>query len=145
MCTTDLLVAWLNVTFNHEAFDQFVKFRIDHTAVENFFCNTNLLFILFVGIGVVGINDDSRILQIFFLIFFPQKTEIFVMVVRNRLSVFAYGTAKNGVCQRISSCFNFPASVDKAVRSLSCNNGVEHNTVSHHWSGFSYRQVHPYR
>ena len=58
MCTTDLLVAWLNVTFNHEAFDQFVKFRIDHTAVENFFCNTNLLFILFVGIGVVGINDE---------------------------------------------------------------------------------------
>lgn len=51
------------------------------------------------------------------------------MVVRNRLSVFVYGTAKNGVRQRISGCFNFPASVDKAVRSLSCNNGVEHNTV----------------
>ena len=103
MCSTDLLVAWLNVTFNHEAFDQFVKFRIDHTAVENFFCNTNLLFILFVGIGVVGINDDSRILQIFFLIFFPQKTEIFVMVVRNRLSVFAYGTAKDGGFPAVST------------------------------------------
>ena len=65
MITANLLITWFNIAFNHQSLDQLVKLWINNAAVQDFFGNTNLLFILFVGIGVVGINDDSRILQIF--------------------------------------------------------------------------------
>ena len=144
MISANLLIARFDITFNHETFYQFMKFRIDHTTVKNFFGDTNLLFILFVGVGVVGVYDNCRVLEILFLIFFPQKTKIFVMVVRDSLSMFIYSTAKDGMCKWITSCFNFPASVNKTMRTLCSNNRVQHNADNHRWSDFSCRQAHPY-
>ena len=37
MISANLLIARFDITFNHETFYQFMKFRIDHTAVKNFF------------------------------------------------------------------------------------------------------------
>ena len=67
MISANLLIARFDITFNHETFYQFMKFRIDHTTVKNFFGDTNLLFILFVGVGVVGVYDNCRVLEILFL------------------------------------------------------------------------------
>ena len=95
--------------------------------MKNFFCNTNLLVILFIRVGVVSINNNSRILKVLFLIFLPEKTKIFVVIIRNSFPVFVYGTAKNCVCKLISCCLYFPASVNKTMSALSCNNRVKHN------------------
>ena len=127
MITSDFLISRFNITFNHKTLYQSVKLRIYLTAVENLFCNTNLLVILFVGIGVVGINDNSRILQVLFLIFFPEETKIFVMIVWNCFPVFIYSTAENCVSQFVACGFYFPASVDKPMSTLSRYNGIEHN------------------
>ena len=51
-------------------------------AVKNFFGNTDLLLILLVGVGMVGIHDGSHVLQVLSGIFLEKKTKIFVMVVR---------------------------------------------------------------
>ena len=37
MVTSDLLIAWLNITLDHKTFNQSMKFRINLTAVKNFF------------------------------------------------------------------------------------------------------------
>ena len=104
-----------------------MKFRVYLAAVENLFCNTNLLVILFIRIRVVGINDNSRIFKVFLLIFLPEKTKILVMIVRDCLPMFIYGTAENCMSQFITCCFYFPASVDKTMSALSCYNGIEHD------------------
>ena len=115
MITSDLLVSRFNVALDHKTLNQSMKFRIYHTAVKNFFCNTNLLVILFIRVGVVSINNNSRILKVLFLIFLPEKTKIFVVIIRNSFPVFVYGTAKNCVCKLISCCLYFPASVNKTM------------------------------
>ena len=84
MITSDLLISRFNITLDHKPFYQSMKFRVYLAAVENLFCNTNLLVILFIRIRVVGINDNSRIFKVFLLIFLPEKTKILVMIVRDR-------------------------------------------------------------
>lgn len=113
MITSDLLISRFNITLDHKPFYQSMKFRVYLAAVENLFCNTNLLVILFIRIRVVGINDNSRIFKVFLLIFLPEKTKILVMIVRDCLPMFIYGTAENCMSQFITCCFYFPASVDK--------------------------------
>ena len=118
MITSDLLISRFNITLDHKPFYQSMKFRVYLAAVENLFCNTNLLVILFIRIRVVGINDNSRIFKVFLLIFFPEKTKILVMIVRDCLPMFIYGTAENCMSQFITCCFYFPASVDKTELSM---------------------------
>ena len=77
----DLLVAWLDIALDHQTLDKFMKFRINIAAVQNFLGDTNLLVVLLVGVGVVGIHDHCRVLEIFFLIFFKKKTKILIMIV----------------------------------------------------------------
>lgn len=61
----DVLTAFEEVAFDHNAFDQFFEVRVVVAAVE-YFCNdADLFFVLFVGVGVVGIYDNSRVLEIF--------------------------------------------------------------------------------
>ena len=127
MVAADLLVAWLDIALDHQTLDKFMKFRINIAAVQNFLGDTNLLVVLLVGVGVVGIHDHCRVLEIFFLIFFKKKTKILIMIVRDSFPVFVDSTTKDRVSERISGGLYFPASVDETVRSLSCNNRVHHN------------------
>ena len=82
----DLLVAWFDIAFNHKSFYQSMDFRVNETAVKNLFCNSYLLLVLLVGIGMISIYDYCRIFQIFLLIFFQEETEIFVMIIGNSFS-----------------------------------------------------------
>ena len=60
MVAADLLVAWLDIALDHQTLDKFMKFRINIAAVQNFLGDTNLLVVLLVGVGVVGIHDHCR-------------------------------------------------------------------------------------
>ena len=50
MITANLLITWFNIAFNHQSFDQLVKFWINNAAVQDFFGNTNLLFLSLIHI-----------------------------------------------------------------------------------------------
>ena len=76
---------------------------------------------------MVGIYNDSRIFEIFFLIFVKKKTKILIMIVWHCLTMFVDSTTQNCMCEGISVCLYFPASVDETMRSLSCNNRIYHN------------------
>ena len=92
--STDLLVAWLNIALDHETFYHSVKLRIYLTAVKNLTCDTNLLLVMLVGVGVVGIHDHCRVGKVLCMVFVIEKTKILVMVVRNRFPMLVYCTAK---------------------------------------------------
>ena len=71
-------------------------------AVKNFFGNTDLLLILLVRIGMIGINDRCRILQILLLIHIQKSLAILIMVVWNRCTIFIHATPQDHMCQIIS-------------------------------------------
>ena len=107
--------------------------------IEKCICNVVILMFSVVA------DDNSRIFKVFLLIFLPEKTKILVMIVRDCLPMFIYGTAENCMSQFITCCFYFPASVDKTMSTLSCYNGIEHNCkIAAGWY-FSYLQELPCR
>ena len=64
----DVLAAFEEVAFDHNTFNQFLEIRVVVAAVK-YFCNdTDLFFVLFVGVRMVGIYNNSRVLEIFFCI-----------------------------------------------------------------------------
>ena len=73
MVSANLLIAWFNVAFDHKAFYKIFKFWVNKSAVQDFLGDTDLLFILLIGIGMVRVNDHSRILQIPFPGIFPRE------------------------------------------------------------------------
>lgn len=62
----DLLAARFDIALNHDAFDEIADIIRMAAAVEYLFYNPDLLLIELVGVGVVGIHDAGRILQIAF-------------------------------------------------------------------------------
>ena len=93
--SADLLVAWLDIALDHETLYHGVKLRIYLTAVKNLTCDTNLLLVMFVGVGVVGIHDHCRVGKVLCMVFVIEKTKILVMVVRDRFPMLVYRTAKD--------------------------------------------------
>ena len=53
--------------------------------------------------------------------------QIFIVVVRNSLSVLVYTTSENCVCQIISWSFHIISSVDEVVRMLCSSDRIQHN------------------
>ena len=129
MVAADLLVAWFDVALDHETLYHSVKLRIYLAAVKNLTRNTDLLLILLVGVGVISIYDNSRVGKILSMVFVIKETKILVMIVRDCLTMFVYSATKNSMGKRIAGCLYFPASVNKAVCTLSCNDGIQHNAV----------------
>lgn len=59
----DFLTAGFNVAFNHNPFHKSAQlFRVT-AAVKHFFDNADLLEILLVGVGMVGVHDAGRIFK----------------------------------------------------------------------------------
>ena len=106
-----------------------MKLRIYLTAVKNLTCDTNLLLVMLVGVGVVGIHDHCRVGKVLCVVFVIEKTKILVMVVRDRFPMLVYRTAKDCVREWVAGGLNLPASVNKTMSALCCNNGVQHNAV----------------
>ena len=98
-------------------------------AVKNFFGDADLFHVFLVGIGVVGIHDHCRVGKVLCMVFVIEKTKILVMVVRDRFPMLVYRTAKDCVREWVAGGLNLPASVNKTMSALCCNNGVQHNAV----------------
>ena len=56
---------------------------------------------------MVGIYDDGRVLKIFFGIQSRQMHQIFIVVVRNSLSVLVYTTSENSIKKIILDCLMY--------------------------------------
>ena len=60
----NLLAAGFDIALNHKALYQPFDISGMTAAVKDFLCNPDLLLILLVGVGMVGIHDAGRVLQI---------------------------------------------------------------------------------
>ena len=86
MVSADRLASLYQVAFDHDAFDKPADIFIDPAAVQDLFYNADLLFILFAGIRMIGIDEDRRVLQISLSIFFQKELDI----LGSHLSPYAY-------------------------------------------------------
>ncbi len=127
MAGSDLLASLYKVAFNHDALDKFPDIFIDPAAVQDLFNNADLLLIFLAGVGMVGVDEDGRVLQISFFIFFQKKLDVFIVIVGDRVPVFVYGPSEDRVGKRIAFRTYFPASGDEIMSALCRDNGVEHN------------------
>ena len=65
--------------------------------MHDFLDNTDLFFELFAGIGVVCINNGSRVHKIHFGIHIAETDQILIVIVLRAVTVFADGTAEYNV------------------------------------------------
>lgn len=121
---SDLLAAWFDIAFYHDTFDHLVDLAGMAAAVEYFLDNTDLLHVLFAGVGVVGIHDAGRICQIPFGVKLMKEDQIFIVVVRNILAMLVDCATQNGVGQWIARCVYFITSENEFVTALCCHNRV---------------------
>ena len=75
---------------------------------------------------MVCIYNACRIHQIAGIIHIDKTHQIFVVIVRNVLTMFINGTTQNCMCEWIARCCNFPVSVDKCLFCLCSNNRIKH-------------------
>lgn len=61
MIRTDFLATGYQIAFKHDTFHQMADITGYQAAVQHFFYNADLLFVFLAGVGMVGINNDSRI------------------------------------------------------------------------------------
>ena len=124
---SDFLIARLQIAFDHNTFYETFDILVASSCVQNVFDDTDLLLVFLSGVGMVGVDDGSRVYEMCFVVFLQQKLDIFVVIVRYGISVFVGRTAENGVCQRVSACLYFPGTVNKGVGALCGDDGVNHN------------------
>ena len=70
--------------------------------MHDFMDDTNLLFELLVGIVVICINDAGRIEQFTFIVFLKKKDKIFIVIIRDTVTMLIDCPTQNGVRKRIS-------------------------------------------
>ena len=83
MVRSDLLRAFYQVAFDHDALNQLLDICRDQTAVQNFFDDTDLLFKFLSGVRVISVNDHCRILKVSFLIHFQKQLQILIVIIGN--------------------------------------------------------------
>ena len=123
----DVLASFEQVALDHDTFDKFVKFRIAVAAVENFVYDTDLLLVFLVGVRMIGINDDSRVLEILLAVQVVESDQIFIMIVRNCLSILVDTSTEDGVGQVVTGCLNITSTINEMMRMLCSSDGIKHN------------------
>ena len=78
---TDLLIARLDIAFDHQTFDHLADIGIVTTAVKNFFGDTDLFFLFVAGVGMVTVDDAGGIKQVAFTVHLMKQQQILVVVV----------------------------------------------------------------
>ena len=59
--TTDFLIARLQIAFDHNTFYETFNVFVASSGVQNVFDDTDLLLVFLSGVGMVGIDDGSRV------------------------------------------------------------------------------------
>ena len=124
---SDFLGAGFNVALDHQAFYHLTDLIGMTAAVENFLYNADLLHVLLVGIGMVGVHDAGPVLYIPLLIEAVQQDQVLVVVVGQALAMLAHRSPQDGVGQGIAVGLHFPLSHDKLMTGLGGHHSVEHD------------------
>ena len=117
-----LLIARFDIAFYHNALDKVVDIYGMLPALENFLYNSNLFSILLVGIAVVGIYDGCHVLKVLLAVHLIQTNKVFIVVVRNVLTMLVGCTSEYRVGKRVAIRLNLPASVYEGMGVLCCHN-----------------------
>ena len=99
----------LDIAFNHQALDDSVDVRVQLTGMHDILSNANLLQIFFAGVGVVGIHNNCRILQLTFCVHINNDFQYLIMVVGEAVADGVNIAAQNGMRQRITLGAYLPA------------------------------------
>ena len=96
-------------------------------AVQDVLGDTGLLHPLLAGIGVIGVDDHSGVLQAAFCVHLTQLAQILIMVIGEGLAVLVHPPAQHAMNQRIALAFHFPAAVAEHVTCLRRPHGIQHH------------------
>lgn len=89
----DLLVAFLDITLDHNTLYQVMDVGRYLTVVHDFLDDTDLLLELFAGIGMVDIHNGGRVDQIHLGIHVAEAHQVLIVIVLCGIAVFADGAA----------------------------------------------------
>lgn len=119
-----LLASVFDIAFNHESF--YVAFDILRmaAAVKNFFADSYLFIIFFIGVCMVCINNNRHVFQSFCRVHIIKLAQVFIVIVGIGLPVFVDKTSQNTVGEGVAFAFNFPSSVYKRMGVLRCGDRV---------------------
>lgn len=82
---SDFLIARLQIAFDHNTFYETFDILVASSCVQNVFDDTDLLLVFLSGVGMVGIDDGSRVYEMCFVVFLQQKLNVLVVIVRHEL------------------------------------------------------------
>lgn len=123
----DLLVAVLDIALNHESLDERPDIRRDPTAVDDVFCNADLLEILLARVRMIGIDDDRRVCEIALVVRLVERAQVLIVVVRHAVAETVDIAAQDGMGQRIARRADLPATEQELLRVLCRLDRVEHD------------------
>ena len=84
---SDFLIARLQIAFDHNTFYETFDILVASSCVQNVFDDTDLLLVFLSGVGMVGIDDGSRVYEMCFVVFLQQKLNVLVVIVRHGVAV----------------------------------------------------------
>ena len=84
---SDFLIARLQIAFDHNTFYETFNVFVASSGVQNVFDDTDLLLVFLSGVGMVGIDDGSRVYEMCFVVFLQQKLNVLVVIVRHGVAV----------------------------------------------------------
>ena len=122
-----ILPAGLDITFNHDTLDQLADILGQAAVVQHFLDNAHLLSILFVGVGVVGVHNDSRIFQPHLVVHLHQPHDILIVVVGLVDAALVDTPTQDGVGQRVAGGLHLAAGIGVVLRMLRRIDRVEHD------------------
>ena len=93
----DLLASWFNVAFNHDTLDKVMDVRGMAAAVQNLLDDADLLGILLVGIGMIGVHNAGGILQVPLRIQTVEQDQVLIVIIGQALSMLVDGAAQDCV------------------------------------------------
>ena len=96
-------------------------------AVEDFADNADLLFVLLVGVGVVGVDDGGGIFQLPLFILLQQPHQILIVIVGHTGAVLVHTAPEDDVGQIVAVGGYVTAPINEGVGPLGGGDGVEHH------------------
>ena len=123
----DLLVALLDIAFDHKALEDPRNLGIERTGMKDLLRYSHLLLILLARVCVVTVDDERGIDKISLAIFLTQVLDVLVVIVGQRFAVLVHVSTQYRVGVRITRRFDLPAAVEEGVGVLCRHYRVEHD------------------
>ena len=99
---------------------------IEAHGVKNLLGDSDLLHVILARVGMVCIDDNSRIFKSFLMVHIADRCKVLVVVVWQRAASFVHIAPQDCMGVRIAFAGNLPAAVYKCMGALSRGDGVHH-------------------